>query len=172
MDEQRDQAPETMQAPVIPDVPTIGPVEATDVAAAPAPMADAAPPAPAPTTAPTPTTTAAPGGAPTGSPERREGGFRREGGGPPRREGGFRRPGQGGPGGPRGRGRRAAFPKDMSLVNYRNVDLLQRFLNEAGQIKPRRKTGATAKQQRILTRAVKRARHLALLPYSAAQSRG
>lgn len=79
-----------------------------------------------------------------------------------------RRPG--GPGG-RGRGRRQPLPKDLSLVDYKNIDLLQRFLNESAQIKPRRKTGASAKQQRILTRAIKRARYLALLPYTAAQTR-
>ena len=80
--------------------------------------------------------------------------------------------GRGGPGGPRGRGRRQPFPKDLSLVDYKNVDFLQRFLNESGQIKPRRKTGASAKQQRILSRAIKRARHLALLPYTGHQARG
>ncbi|MCW5849249.1 MAG: 30S ribosomal protein S18 [Anaerolineae bacterium] len=64
------------------------------------------------------------------------------------------------------------FPKDLSLVDYKNVDFLQRFLNESGQIKPRRKTGASTKQQRILARAIKRARHLALLPYTGHQARG
>jgi len=101
------------------------------------------------------------------------GGDQRDRGGPGGQRGGPRRPGGGGGfGGMRGRGRRMSFPKDPTLVNYKNTDLLQRFLNEAGQIKPRRKTGASAKQQRMLSRAIKRARHLALLPFTGTQSRG
>ena len=56
---------------------------------------------------------------------------------------------------------------------YRDlVDLLSRYLTESGKIKPRRKTGATAKQQRILSKAIKRARQLALLPYTGQHIRG
>ena len=50
-------------------------------------------------------------------------------------------------------------------VNYKDVRRLQRFLTERGKILPRRATGLTAKQQRQVAVAIKRARHLALLPY-------
>jgi len=52
-----------------------------------------------------------------------------------------------------------------SFIDFRDVKLLTRFLNEQGKILPARITGATAKMQRKLTTAVKRARHLALLPF-------
>ena len=51
-------------------------------------------------------------------------------------------------------------------INYKDTDTLKRFLTEGGKILPRRLTGLTAKQQRRLTTAIKRARHLALLPYT------
>lgn len=50
-------------------------------------------------------------------------------------------------------------------IDFKDVKLLSRFLNEQGKILPARITGASAKMQRILTKAVKRARHLALLPF-------
>ncbi|MEB3360052.1 MAG: 30S ribosomal protein S18 [Synechococcales bacterium] len=50
-------------------------------------------------------------------------------------------------------------------IDYKDVDLLRRFITERGKILPRRITGLTAKQQRDLTQAVKRARVLALLPF-------
>jgi small subunit ribosomal protein S18 len=50
-------------------------------------------------------------------------------------------------------------------IDYKDVDLLRRFITERGKILPRRITGLTAKQQRDLTQAVKRARILALLPF-------
>lgn len=52
-----------------------------------------------------------------------------------------------------------------NFIDFRDVKLLSRFLNEQGKILPARITGATAKMQRQLTKAVKRARHLALLPF-------
>ncbi|MBI5402530.1 MAG: 30S ribosomal protein S18 [Ignavibacteriae bacterium] len=52
-----------------------------------------------------------------------------------------------------------------SFIDFRDVRLLTRFLNEQGKILPARITGATAKMQRKLTTAVKRARHLAFLPF-------
>jgi len=52
-------------------------------------------------------------------------------------------------------------------ITYRNVDLLRRYLSDRGKIEPRRKTGTCAKHQRRLTSALKHARHLALLPYTA-----
>lgn len=55
----------------------------------------------------------------------------------------------------------------IDYVDYKNVDLLKRFLNEQGMLMPRRVSGVSAEFQRQLTRAVKRARHLALLPFAA-----
>ena len=50
-------------------------------------------------------------------------------------------------------------------IDYKDVDLLKKFITERGKILPRRPTGLTAKQQRDLTNAVKRARIVALLPF-------
>lgn len=50
-------------------------------------------------------------------------------------------------------------------IDYKDVELLRKFITERGKILPRRITGLTAKQQRDLTTAVKRARVLALLPF-------
>lgn len=55
----------------------------------------------------------------------------------------------------------------IDFVDYKDVELLKRFLNEQGKLMPRRVTGVSAPFQRQLTRAVKRARHLALLPFVA-----
>ena len=57
--------------------------------------------------------------------------------------------------------------RSIEYVDYKDVELLKRFINEQGKILPRRITGVSGKFQRQLTRAVKRARHLALLPYVA-----
>jgi small subunit ribosomal protein S18 len=51
-------------------------------------------------------------------------------------------------------------------VDYKQLDLLKRFTNEQGKIRPRRETGTCARHQRMLAKAVKRARHIALLPYT------
>jgi small subunit ribosomal protein S18 len=51
------------------------------------------------------------------------------------------------------------------VVDYKDPKLLRSFLSETGKILPRRITGNTAKQQRQVAVAIKRARHLALLPY-------
>ncbi|MGH0031470.1 MAG: 30S ribosomal protein S18 [Myxococcota bacterium] len=51
------------------------------------------------------------------------------------------------------------------VVDYKDPKLLRSFLSETGKILPRRITGNTAKQQREVALAIKRARHLALLPY-------
>lgn len=51
--------------------------------------------------------------------------------------------------------------------DYKDVKTLQRYTNMFGQIEPRRKTGLGAKQQNKLAVAVKRARHIALLPFVA-----
>ena len=52
-------------------------------------------------------------------------------------------------------------------VDYRDVKTLQRFVDAYGRIEPMSKTGLTAKQQRQLAVAIKRARHLAMLPFVA-----
>ncbi|RME91181.1 MAG: 30S ribosomal protein S18 [Anaerolineae bacterium] len=52
------------------------------------------------------------------------------------------------------------------LIDYKKVDLLKRFITDEGKIRPRRQTGTCAKHQRALARAIKRARHLALLPFT------
>jgi small subunit ribosomal protein S18 len=63
-------------------------------------------------------------------------------------------------------GRRKPSPLGQTeLVDYKDTKKLQRFLTERGKILPRRATGLTAKQQRQVSRAIKRARHIALLPY-------
>jgi small subunit ribosomal protein S18 len=51
-------------------------------------------------------------------------------------------------------------------INYKNAELLRRYISENGKIRPRRQTGFCAKCQRKLAREVKRARHLALLPFT------
>ena len=53
----------------------------------------------------------------------------------------------------------------LEKIDYKDTDMLKKFLTEGGKILPRRLTGLTAKQQRQITLAIKRARHLALLPY-------
>lgn len=79
--------------------------------------------------------------------------------GPRRRSGrrgarGFRRP------------RFCAFCVDkVTEIDYKQPDLLSRYVSEQGRIKPRRLTGTCARHQRALAVAVKRARHLALLPF-------
>lgn len=55
--------------------------------------------------------------------------------------------------------------KPQDPIDYKDIDLLRKFITERGKILPRRITGLTAKQQRDLTVAIKRARLLALLPF-------
>ena len=55
----------------------------------------------------------------------------------------------------------------LEYIDYKDTDTLRRFMNDQGKILPRRVTGTSAKFQRQLTRAVKRARHMALLPFVA-----
>ena len=106
--------------------------------------------------------------APSGAP-------RREGGpGAGRREGG---PAGGGPGGAGGRprGKRQYFRKKkvckfcvekMDFIDYKSADILSQFVQERGKILPRRMTGVCARHQRGLGVAIKRARNIALLPFS------
>ena len=53
----------------------------------------------------------------------------------------------------------------ITYIDYKDVDLLRRFISANGKISPRRVTGTSAKYQRILAVAIKRARQMALLPY-------
>ena len=55
----------------------------------------------------------------------------------------------------------------ITLIDYKDTAKLRRFLSERGKILPRRTTGTCAAHQRQLTTAIKRARHVALLPYVA-----
>ena len=54
---------------------------------------------------------------------------------------------------------------DIKYIDYKNVKLLQKYTTEQGKIIPKRITGTSAKYQRQLSIAIKRARHMALLPY-------
>jgi|SRR6516164_9186337 small subunit ribosomal protein S18 len=83
------------------------------------------------------------------------------------------------PGGPRPRrdyrnyNRRkvCAFCVDhVTEIDYKDLGRLRRYISERGKIDPRRKTGTCAKHQRRLTTALKRARFLALLPYTPEQA--
>ena len=82
----------------------------------------------------------------------------------------------GGPGGPGGPGGRKFFRRKkvckftvekIDSISYRDVRLLQQFVSDRGKIIPRRLTGTSAPFQRKLTKAIKQARAIALLPYAA-----
>lgn len=65
------------------------------------------------------------------------------------------------------RRRRCPFAKDnVKEIDYKDVELLQRYIGSDGKVIPSRVTGVSARMQRKLTIAIKRARHLALLPYT------
>lgn len=55
--------------------------------------------------------------------------------------------------------------QNIKYIDYKDVKLLQKYVTEQGKIIPKRITGTSAKYQRQLALAVKRARHMALLPY-------
>ena len=70
-------------------------------------------------------------------------------------------------GGRKGRRKVCAFCVDRAeFIDYKDVAKLRRFISERGKILPRRVTGTCAFHQRALTVAIKRARHLALLPFT------
>jgi small subunit ribosomal protein S18 len=74
----------------------------------------------------------------------------------------------------RGRFRRrvcAMCENKISFVDYKDFNFLRRFISDRGRIESRRKSGTCAKHQRALAQAIKRARHLALLPYTAGHIR-
>ncbi len=62
--------------------------------------------------------------------------------------------------------RRRRVIDDKTLVDWKNVEWLRRFITENGRIVPRRITGNSQQRQREIARAIKRARHMALLPFS------
>lgn len=82
-----------------------------------------------------------------------------------------------GRGGGRRDGARRFFPKrrkackflaeKIDYIDYKDVRLLSQFVSERGKILPRRMTGTSAKYQRELIRAIKRAQNIALLPFTA-----
>ena len=51
-------------------------------------------------------------------------------------------------------------------INYKNVEILKKYINDTGKILPRRVTGACAKHQRYIAGEIKKARAIALLPYT------
>jgi len=74
----------------------------------------------------------------------------------------------------RGRGRRRKedyFHATNTTPDYKQIDVLRRFLTDRGKIRPRRQTGLTAKNQRLVAREIKRARHMAMLPFTDDQTR-
>jgi len=77
------------------------------------------------------------------------------------REGGYRKKSMGF----RRRKKVCAFCGADSEVSYKDVNKLRKYISERGKILPRRITGNCAKHQRAVTLAVKRARHMAILPY-------
>ena len=63
------------------------------------------------------------------------------------------------------------FHATNTTPSYKQIDVLRRFLTDRGKIRPRRQTGLTAKNQRLVAREIKRARHMALLPFTDDQTR-
>lgn len=57
------------------------------------------------------------------------------------------------------------FCVEKTPIDYKQVDVLSRYVNEFGRMRPRRQTGTCARHQRHLAREIKRARHIALLPF-------
>lgn len=58
-----------------------------------------------------------------------------------------------------------------AVIDYKQAEALRRYVTEDGKIRPRRQTGACAKHQREMARTIKRARHLALLPFKGESDR-
>ncbi len=80
----------------------------------------------------------------------------------------FDRPRRGGGGGGGMRRRGCEFCIDkVNEVDYKDLDLLRRYVGDRGKIEARRKAGVCARHQRVVSQAIKRARHIALLPFTA-----
>jgi small subunit ribosomal protein S18 len=112
-------------------------------------------------------------GGTSSAPAPRTGGYQGQGG---PRTGGSRPPRPAGAGGAGGAGGRKFFRRKkvckftvekIDTISYRDVRLLQQFVSDRGKIIPRRLSGTSAPFQRKLTRAIKQARAIALLPYAA-----
>ena len=56
--------------------------------------------------------------------------------------------------------------ENNGVIDYKNVAMLKKYVSERGKILPRRITGTCAKHQRAMTVAIKRARHIAIMPYT------
>ena len=70
---------------------------------------------------------------------------------------------------PAGRARRTPprrSPSEVGVIDYKDVATLRKFISERGKIRARRITGVSVQEQRLIARAVKNAREMALLPYS------
>ena len=57
------------------------------------------------------------------------------------------------------------YSENVDYIDYKDVKLLQKYMMSIGKIESRKRTGANMKHQRMLARAIKRARHIGLLPY-------
>ena len=57
-------------------------------------------------------------------------------------------------------------PNPGLVIDYKDIKTLKRFVSEDGKILPRRRSGLSSKNQRAITTAIKRARHLAMLPFA------
>lgn len=66
---------------------------------------------------------------------------------------------------PVNRKRRAQITRQVKEIDHKNIALLKRYTNEFGQIESRRRSGNAPATQRMIATAIKRARHLALLPF-------
>ncbi len=62
--------------------------------------------------------------------------------------------------------RKPLLAPDVTYVDYKDVQLLRTFISDRGKIRSRRVTGLTPQQQRAVTKAIKNAREVALLPYT------
>ncbi len=56
--------------------------------------------------------------------------------------------------------------RNLKEIDFKNTEILQRFISGLGKIRARKRTGVCSKHQRRLTKTIKRARHLGLLPYT------
>lgn len=59
----------------------------------------------------------------------------------------------------------------VTFIDYKQTDIVKRHVTEQGKMRPRRETGTCARHQRMVARAVKRARHMALIPFKAERIR-
>ncbi len=57
------------------------------------------------------------------------------------------------------------YAEDLEYIDYKDFKTLQRYINSSGKIESRKRTGASMKHQRMLATALKRARHIGLIPF-------